>query len=384
VKTFRQYQNESGRIIDPVKKQEMYYSTPCYAHSVAVLAASGFTNDAELIESGMKALDIVTEDMANNQSAGQHGDFYTYPVMLAFSLYKGIADETRYMKWKNNLAAMNPAKFYSQYGNGGNNWKIVNIAGEFLRSKENLTSIDYVEKYLPEQLQKFTENGMYVDDVHSSPPAYDLFPRHYLDGMLTLGYCGKYFETYQTILEKAAWMSLFLQSPFGEIPTGYRSSHHIWNEAEQCVVFEIYAKRYAAQGETEKAEAFKRGAMLSLQSMKSWIRPDGSGYIVKNKYPIESQHGYENYSVHACYNMLAASMLAQSYQFAEWDDKNGIDYKTVLCLSLSYLLKAFQKNDLLLLMTKISKQFARCCRSPIYDADAHLTVARQKGKRKFV
>jgi hypothetical protein len=189
--------------------------------------------------------------------------------------------------------------------------------GEFLRSKENLTNIDYVEKNLQKQLQNFTEDGMYVDNVNSPPPAYDLFPRHYLDGMLTVGYRGKYFENYQTMLEKAAWMSLFLQSPFGEIPTGFRSSHHIWNEAEQCVVFEIYAKRYAAQGEKEKAEAFKRGAMLSLQNVKSWIRPDGSGYIVKNKYPIKSQHGYENYSVYACYNMLAMSMLAQAYQFAD-------------------------------------------------------------------
>ena len=31
--------------------------------------------------------------------------------------------------------------------------------------------------------------------------------------------------------------------------------------------------------------AFKRAAHLSLQSVKDWIRPDGSGYIVKNRYP---------------------------------------------------------------------------------------------------
>jgi hypothetical protein len=112
-------------------------------------------------------------------------------------------------------------------------------------------------------------------------------------------------------------MSLFLQSPFGELPTGFRSSHHIWNEAEQCVIFEIFATAYAKAGEMEIAGAFKRAAMLSLGSIMEWIRPDGSGYIVKNKYPIEAKHGYESYSVHTCYNMLATSMLAQAWQFSD-------------------------------------------------------------------
>lgn len=94
-----------------------------------------------------------------------------------------------------------------------------------------------------------------------------------------------------------AWMSLFMQSPFGELPTGFRSSHHIWNEAEQCVIFEIYASEYAKLGYTKEAGAFKRAAMLSLGSISQWIREDGSGYIVKNRYPKEARHGYEKYSV---------------------------------------------------------------------------------------
>ncbi len=94
-------------------------------------------------------------------------------------------------------------------------------------------------------------------------------------------------------------MSLFMQSPHGEVPTGYRSSHHIWNEAEQAMIFEIYAHHYALEGELDMAGAFKRGAMLSLQSIKNWIRPDGSGYIVKNKYPMDQKHGYEDYSKHS-------------------------------------------------------------------------------------
>ncbi|MGS0524376.1 hypothetical protein ACU8V7_03365 [Zobellia nedashkovskayae] len=53
-----------------------------------------------------------------------------------------------------------------------------------------------------------------------------------------------------------------------------------------------------------------------MKSIKEWIREDGSGYIVKNRFPIENKHGYERYSMHTCYNMLATSMLAQAWQFS--------------------------------------------------------------------
>ena len=43
VKAMRAYQDKAGRIIDPVDKVEKYYATPCYAHSVAVLAGRGVT-----------------------------------------------------------------------------------------------------------------------------------------------------------------------------------------------------------------------------------------------------------------------------------------------------------------------------------------------------
>lgn len=315
VRVFQKFQNDSGRIIDPVKKKEMYYTTPCYAHGVAVLAASGYIKDTDLIESGMLAMDVVTEDMSKNWSAGRHGDFYTWPTMFAFQLFKGFADKKRYTKWGNNIAIMIPEKFYRAYLGFGGNWNVVNLAGEYYRFKNHYTSLNYVDTCLKSQLYHFTDYGMYNEDGNPFP--YDLFPRHYISGMLAIGYKGAYYDRYRSIISKGAWMSLFLQSPFGELPTGYRSSQHIWNEAEQCVVFEIYAREYAKIGQMDKAGAFKRAAMLSLGCIKEWIRPDGSGYIVKNKYPVEAQHGYEGYSVHACYNMLASSMLAQAWQFSD-------------------------------------------------------------------
>ena len=289
----------------------------CYAHSVAALVTSSYIEkDDELALSGMQALDISLTDMVNATVNDNHGDFYTWPVMFAYELYKPFASEERVKSWDNKLNLIQIDKLYRTYNKAeGNNWVLVHTAGEFLRACLRFTSFDYVEKMLGFQLPNFTDLGMYNEG--GNPLPYDLFSRHYMCGMLFQNYEGQFVNPLRDALWKGAWMSLFMQSPFGELPTGYRSSHHIWNEAEQCVVFEIYASEYANLGLKKEAGVFKRAAMLSLNSIGNWIREDGSGYIVKNRFPIEKRHAYETYSVHTCYNMLACSMLAQAWQFSD-------------------------------------------------------------------
>jgi rhamnogalacturonyl hydrolase YesR len=332
VKAVRRYQDADGRIIDPVAKREMYFATPCYAHAVAALATANHPAAGDLLESGMKALDISIASLAGNRTTGSHGDFYTWPVMFAYEIFGPLAAEERKETWRSGLAAIDitsayrvwrqpygaheHGKFYKEYGKEwANNWNLVHTAGEFLRARHGFTDLAYTDFCLTMQLPHFTPYGMY--DEAGSPPAYDMFSRHYAAGMLHRGYRSFAYSTYRDLMWKGAWTSLFLQSPFGELPTGHRSSHHIWNEAQQAVVFEIYANHYARAGKAAEAGAFKRAAHLALQSVKSWIRPDGTGYIVKNRYPIEARHGYETYSEHTCYNLLACSMLAQAWQFAD-------------------------------------------------------------------
>jgi len=316
VRSMLKYQNSNGRIIDPIEKTEKYYTTPCFAHSVAILVASGYIkNTSSLAQSGIKALGAALSDMVNDSVNGNHGDFYTWPVMLAYENFKPFVSKDVLSSWGKSLQSIDISKLYEFYNKEhAINWILVHASGEFLRAKNKFTSHKYMEKMLGFQLSNFTKLGMYNEG--GNPLAYDLFARHYLAGMLQLGYQGKYTQILKNNLWKGAWTSLFIQSPVGELPTGYRSSHHIWNEAEQCVLFEIYASAYAGLGKVEEASAFKRAAMLSLNSITKWIREDGSGYIVKNRFPIENKHGYERYSVHTCYNMLATSMLAQAWQFA--------------------------------------------------------------------
>lgn len=336
VKAMVAYQNSEGRIIDPVSKREMYYATPCFAHSVALLAQAKYPLRPELIESGMQALDVSIETIAKNQVPGNHGDFYTWPLVFAYELFADSAKQERKKAWRAGLVQMDPASCYAayrtplkRYGNTrkdhrdfyelyhkpfAHNWNLVNAAGEFARSLNGLTDLYYVDYCLAMQLANFTPYGMYSEN--GNPLPYDLFARHYVTGMLFRGYRSFAFTSYRDILWKGAWTSLFMQSPTGEAPTGYRSSHHIWNEAEQAVIFEVYATAYARAGRKQEAGAFKRAAHLALKSIKNWIRADGSGFVVKNRYPKEAKHGYESYTEHTCYNLLACSMLAQAYQFA--------------------------------------------------------------------
>ena len=334
VRAMRSYQNAEGRIIDPVEGVEKYFATPCYAHSVAVLIKAGHPIGTEITASGMKALDVSLTDVADGKAPGGHGDFFTWPIVLACELFSACASEQRQGTWKKQLARIDPALAYRVYRKPlassdhrgfyrafaspfANNWNLVNVAGEWARVQHGFADPNYVDYCLTMQLPNFTPYGMYNE--HGDPLPYDLFARHYLTGMLQRGYRSFVYTTLRDILWRGAWTSLFMQSPFGELPTGYRSSHHIWNEAEQAVIFEIYASACAKAGRMAEAGAFKRAARLALSSIKNWIRADGSGYIVKNRYPIQAKHGYESYSVHTCYNMLATSMLAQAWQFADDD-----------------------------------------------------------------
>lgn len=316
VRALRPCQKANGDLPDPVDGRTQF-SPPCYAHAVATLAASGFDRDPQLLESGMRAMDFCADSLAKGRKAfpDQHPDFYTYPAMLALEEFEKIAPAARLETWRKQLAMLNPKTTYATYGKADNNWTLVHTAGEFLRAQRGWGSSEYVDQALAIQKPHITPLGLYLE--HGAPFAYDAFSRYFLTGMLHLGYQGQAYKFYRDACWRGAWTSLMIQSPFGELPTGYRSAQHIWNEAELAKVYEIYAARYAQAGKLPEAGAFKRGAHLALQSIRQWIRPDGSGYIVKNRYPIESRHGYEGYSVHANYNLLACSMLCAAWRFAD-------------------------------------------------------------------
>lgn len=319
VAVFRRCQDASGAIIDPVEKIEWQYSTPCYALSVALLAATAYNPDPGLLDSGARAMAASVDEMQEYRTAHNHGEFFIQPVMLALDLYASLVPPHRTAAWKRKLSEIDPYKLYPDNLRRKKtcyNHNVVALAGEYLRLKSGLMrDTEFLDRHLEHQTQYFTPLGMYKDP--NVPMVYDEFSRQYLASILCEGYRGPRADFYRDEVWRGAWTSLFMQSPNGECPTGGRSAQHIWNEAQSAVTYEIYAAQYAHRGRPAEAGAFKRAAHLSLGCIRRWLRPDGSGYVVKNRYPPEAHHGYERYSAQSQYNLLACWLMSVAYLYAD-------------------------------------------------------------------
>lgn len=320
VRYFQKCQDASGAIIDPVEREERQYATPCYALAVAILEATARRTDPLLLDSGLKAMDAAVAEIHEYRPPQRQGEFFTVPVMLAYDLYARLAPPDRVQAWTWKLADFDPTWLYRDVLSDRNpecrERNVAALCGEYLRFARGLSpNLDFVERHLRYQKKHFTPLGMYT--TSSCPLAYDLLPRHFLAGMLFQGYRGESFPLYRDLIWKGAWTTLFLQSPFGELPTGHRCAQHIWNEAMTAVTGEIYAAAYGRAGRAAEAGAYKRAAHLALAGIRRWIRPDGSGYIVKNRYPPSARHGYESYSSHSQFNLLACAMLAAACLYAD-------------------------------------------------------------------
>jgi hypothetical protein len=316
---FRKCQDETGAIIDPVEKIEWQYSTPCYALSVALLHATGFNRDRKLLESGLRAMDHSVNDM-HGYAAHGHGEFFIQPVMLALDLYEKVASSERVRDWKRKISEIDPYELYPDNLRRKEkcyNHNVVALAGEYLRAKRGLKAdADFFETHMAHHIQYLTPMGMYRDNP-GYPMVYDEFTRQFFSDILVEGYLGASYRAYRDAIWRGAWTSLFMLSPFGEIPTGGRSAQHIWNEASAVVTYETYAAQYARKGRMDEAGAFKRAAHLAAKSIERWLKPNGTGFVVKNRFPIEAHHGYERYSAQSQYNLLACWFLAAAYLYAD-------------------------------------------------------------------
>jgi hypothetical protein len=306
---WRTQQNADGAIIDPYRKEEFQYSTPCFALAAAALVE--YAGRKDLLEPAAKATDWATLRLSQRKAASGHEDFYPPQLGHALPLLKGKVDAARYAQWERNLRSFDPAKTYRM---PSGNWNVVAVSGEWLFHQMGLRpSTTFIERSLTGQAKQFAHPwGMYTE----GPMPYDLFPRMWAADMLAHGYDGAFAKPLTEILRRGAITSLFMQSPAGELPAGGRSAHHQWNEAEQAVTYEIYAARAAEAGDQTMARAFKRGAHLALASMQRWRRPSGEMQIVKNWVDPKEQFAYESYSAHSQYNLLPMAMLVLAHEHA--------------------------------------------------------------------
>jgi len=304
VSFWRQYQASNGSILDPYALQEIQYSTPCFAFAASLMVTTGY--DASFLDSAALALDSALSQLANATCASGHCNFFIFPSMMTFWALSPLVDAGRVAMWQGYLRGLDPAKTYV---NLAGNWGLVAVGGEYLR-----TSVggfgdpswwqDLLQKQYTEGSQ-FTDNGEYQD--HSgmdglNPFPYSVFPNKYLTVMLRQGFAnattfGPIASDIAELMRRSAWTNLLIQSPWGEIPTGGRSSQHQWNEAASAAIDEITAQELAEAGDAAGACMFKRAAHLSLQSVARWVNESsGALFIVKNHFPPQLRWGYEVYS----------------------------------------------------------------------------------------
>ncbi|UCG17122.1 MAG: hypothetical protein JSV19_03635 [Phycisphaerales bacterium] len=308
---FKQHQEERGAIIDPYRGVEYQYATPCFALAATTLAVHAGRDD--LLEPAARAMDWATETLTKRQAATAHEDFFSPQIGHALPLLKSRVDATRLTRWEEHIRAFDPYATY-RASPGGGNWNVVALSGEALFCRLGLrANRGYVDSCIAAQGRFFKSPwGLYTE----GPMAYDHFPRMWAADMLSTGFEGRNTDKLREVLRRGAVTSLFMQSPTGELPVGGRSAHHQWNEAQQCATYEIYAAVAATAGDRAMAGVFKRAARLALGSITRWVRPSGELWIVKNRNDPAARHGYEGYSSHSQYNLLAVAMLAIAYGHA--------------------------------------------------------------------
>ncbi|MGI8906953.1 MAG: glycoside hydrolase family 88/105 protein [Candidatus Sumerlaeaceae bacterium] len=308
---FKQHQNANGAIIDPYRKEEFQYSTPCFAFAAAELVVNAGRSD--LLEPAAKAMDWSVQTLSQRQAASAHEDFFAPQLGHGLPLLKPLVSAERYARWTKQIADFDPWYVY-RFAPGRGNWNIVALSGEYLLHKLGVRKdTSFIEESLSGQGDSFSSQfGLYLE----GPMAYDHFPRLWAADLIAAGYNLRHSGDIGEVIRRGALTSLFMQSPEGELPLGGRSAHHQWNEAEQCVTYEIYAAQAKAEGKLELAAAFKRAAHLALRSMTRWIRPSGELSIVKNHVDPSNRQGFEGYSAHSQYNTLPMAMLSIAWEHA--------------------------------------------------------------------
>lgn len=245
------------------------------------------------------------------------------PIMFAYRIMSPLVSSAVKNQWDTYLSTLNP---WNDFKFPSNNWGLVGTL-DMLRTTyiTHYGNTSWWTAMLDAQLSipdvTFTANGLYQD--HSgmnnlNPLPYDTFPiSGYLTVMLKEGYNLTWAPFINETVTRGAWSHMLMQSPWGEIPTGGRSSQHTWNEAVSALAYEIFASHYNDIGDTQSACMFKRAAHLSHGSVRRWQNPDGSLQIVKNHFDPSLRWGYEEYSYLSNYNLLPASMLAAAYMYAD-------------------------------------------------------------------
>jgi len=262
-------------------------------------------------------------------------------------------DEDLVMRWKQKISEIIPEACYNKIVKNETdritNWAIFGAVSEYARFHFGMgENLEFIDRQLSCQFQWLDENGMYRDnkkEIPHQPIMYDMVSRGLLAMLLHFGYRGRYYEQIDDCLKRAGVLTLKMQSPNGEMAFGGRSNQFLHNEAWMMLLFEYEARRYAKEGNTELALAFKSAVTRALDATEAWLDKKPIRHI-KNRFPTETKYGCENYAYFDKYMITTASNLYAAYLLCDDTIPTLIaqDHDPVAFQTSAYFHKLFLKS----------------------------------------
>ena len=290
---------------------------PRLTASIGILIAKG--RRRELLPLFVEMMDFCCESFSRNVKAANDFSVKEIIVCIKELIAAEAVERSRIDLWLSDIARLDRTLGYNVYAKHESdkvhNWAAFTACSEQLRQVMGLCdSRDFIDVQVASQLQWLDENGMYRDP--NNPMVYDLVTRGLFAVLLFHGYDGKYKNEMDSALRSAGLHTLRLQSVTGEIAFGGRSNQFLHNEAHHALICEYEARRYAAEGDTELAGRFKTSANIAVDNIEYWLAEPTVRHI-KNRFPLESRHGCENYAYFDKYMITVASFLYVAYLFCD-------------------------------------------------------------------
>lgn len=266
----------------------------------------------------------------------------------------GAVDPDAILRWKEYLRGIEPEKCYNVFArcvdDRVNNWALFSAVSEFFRiSTLGGDTLDFIETQLENQLRRFDENGMYMDELKREdhqPIMYDIVPRGLLAMLLNFGYRGRFYDEIDAIMRKAGLLTLKMQSSNGEMAFGGRSNQFVHNEPWICAIYEYEAARYIREGNTELALKFKEATARALAVTEKWLQKEPIRHI-KNRFPTETKYGCEEYAYFDKYMITTASNLHAAYLMCD-DSIDALpvcDHEPCIFMTSGHFHKLFAKSS---------------------------------------
>ena len=320
------WQDERGAIIDPVLNKEWCQTTPRFVSSGAALLANGRIPD--LKENILRSMDYSCREFTADDIRQRSSDFWMRELVSAYKVLTPMVSKERAETWNKNLSLVAPERHYRYFYPDESlqkrcaNWVVHSACGELLREYAGIGGVpgtlwgrEFFETYMRWQPAHFNQYGMYLEPGH--PITYDITTRLQFAAAFECSYSTPLRKELSALLDKGDFITLLECAPGGEVPFGGRSSQFYYQEAIIAALCEAAAKKYKTT-EPRLAGAFKRQAHLSAGVAKQgFCRKDGKRYHIKNKFPLNTRHGCDDYGQFSVYSLLTASILAVAVNFSD-------------------------------------------------------------------